>query len=96
MGCIAVSAGSGRRECRTRRRLVGLGQAIGPDTVRELHDRIVELARQRGVIRGRKMRVDTTGGGEQYPLSDRQRLVGRWGAGADADDEKDRGGRWAD
>jgi transposase, IS5 family len=40
--------------------LVRLGQAIGPDTVRELHDRIVELARQRGVIRGRKMRVDTT------------------------------------
>jgi transposase, IS5 family len=28
--------------------------------VRELHDRIVALARQRGVIRGRKMRVDTT------------------------------------
>jgi transposase, IS5 family len=40
--------------------LVRLGQAIGPDTVRELHDRIVALARQRGVIRGRKMRVDTT------------------------------------
>ena len=40
--------------------LVRLGQAIGPDTLRELHDRIVELARQRGVIRGRKMRVDTT------------------------------------
>ena len=40
--------------------LVRLGQAIGPDTLRELHDRIVALARQRGVIRGRKMRVDTT------------------------------------
>src|ERR1700751_5044642 len=40
--------------------LFRLGQAIGPDTLRELHDRIVELARQRGVIRGRKMRVDTT------------------------------------
>jgi len=40
--------------------LVRLGQAIGPDTVRELHDGIVALARQRGVIRGRKMRVDTT------------------------------------
>ena len=40
--------------------LVRLGQAIGPETIRELHDRIVELARQRGVIRGRKMRVDTT------------------------------------
>lgn len=40
--------------------LVRLGQAIGPETLRELHDRIVALARERGVIRGRKMRVDTT------------------------------------
>jgi IS5 family transposase len=40
--------------------LVRLGQAIGPETIRELHDRMVALARQRGVIRGRKMRVDTT------------------------------------
>lgn len=40
--------------------LVRLGQAIGPETLGELHDRIVALARQRGVIRGRKMRVDTT------------------------------------
>jgi len=40
--------------------LVRLGQAIGPETIRELHDRIVALARQRGVIRGRKLRVDTT------------------------------------
>jgi len=40
--------------------LVRLGQAIGAETIRELHDRIVSLARERGVIRGRKMRVDTT------------------------------------
>ena len=40
--------------------LVRLGQAIGPETVRELHDRIVALAQGRGVIQGRKMRVDTT------------------------------------
>lgn len=40
--------------------LVRLGQAIGAETIRELHDRIVVLARQRGVVRGRKMRVDTT------------------------------------
>jgi IS5 family transposase len=40
--------------------LIRLGQAIGPETIRELHDRVVALARQRGVIRGRKMRVDTT------------------------------------
>lgn len=30
--------------------LVRLGQAIGPETMRELHDRIVELARQRRVV----------------------------------------------
>ena len=40
--------------------LVRLGQAIGPETVRELHDRIVALGQERRVIRGRKMRVDTT------------------------------------
>src|SRR2546425_12112894 len=41
--------------------LVRLGQAIGPETVRELHDRIVALAQRRGGIQGRKMRGDTTG-----------------------------------
>jgi IS5 family transposase len=40
--------------------LVRLGQAIGPETVAELQERIVALAQKRGVIRGRKMRVDTT------------------------------------
>lgn len=40
--------------------LVRLGQAIGPETIAELHDRIVALARKQSVIRGRKMRVDTT------------------------------------
>ena len=40
--------------------LVRLGQAIGPETIRELHDRVVALAQQRRVVQGRKMRVDTT------------------------------------
>ena len=40
--------------------LVRLGQAIGPETMRELHDRIVALAKERGVVQGRKLRVDTT------------------------------------
>lgn len=40
--------------------LVRLGQAIGAETIRELHDRIVVLARERRVVQGRKMRVDTT------------------------------------
>jgi IS5 family transposase len=40
--------------------LVRLGQAIGAETIGELHDRIVALAQERRVIRGRKLRVDTT------------------------------------
>jgi IS5 family transposase len=40
--------------------LVRLGQVIGAETIAELHDRIVALAQERGVIQGRKMRVDTT------------------------------------
>src|SRR5260370_39316166 len=40
--------------------LARLGQLIGPKVIEELHRRGVELARERGVIQGRKMRVDTT------------------------------------
>src|SRR5215467_11320972 len=40
--------------------LVRLGQAIGAETIGALHDRIVALARERRVVEGRKMRVDTT------------------------------------
>ena len=40
--------------------LLRLGQAIGAETIRGLHDRIVGLAQERRVIQGRKLRVDTT------------------------------------
>ena len=40
--------------------LVRLGQTVGPEAIRELHDRLVAMAQERNVIRGRKMRVDTT------------------------------------
>jgi transposase, IS5 family len=40
--------------------LVRLGQAVGPEAIRELHDRLVAMAQERKVIQGRKMRVDTT------------------------------------
>jgi IS5 family transposase len=40
--------------------LVRLGQAVGPEAIRELHDRLVAMAQERKIIRGRKMRVDTT------------------------------------
>ena len=52
--------------------LVRLGQAVVPEAIRELHNRLVAIAQQRRVVRGRKIRVDTTGGGKQHSLSDRQ------------------------
>ena len=40
--------------------LARLGQAIGPEVIGELHERLMELASERGVVQGRRMRVDTT------------------------------------
>ncbi len=40
--------------------LARLGQAVGPEVIRELHERLVELARQHRVVQGRRLRVDTT------------------------------------
>jgi IS5 family transposase len=40
--------------------LARLGQVIGPEVIGELHERLMELARERDVVQGRKMRVDTT------------------------------------
>jgi IS5 family transposase len=40
--------------------LVRLGQVIGAETIAALHARVVALAQERGVIQGRKLRVDTT------------------------------------
>src|ERR1700732_336081 len=63
--------------------LARLGQAIGPEVIGELHERLMELARERGGGQGRKMRVDTTVGRDEYPLSDRQQFTRRWSARAD-------------
>ena len=40
--------------------LARIGQVLGPEVIRELHERLVALARERGLVKGRKMRVDTT------------------------------------
>ncbi len=37
-----------------------LGQVVGPEVVAQLHRRIVELAVEKKVVRGRRMRLDTT------------------------------------
>ena len=40
--------------------LIRWAALIGPETLQQLHDRVVELAKQRKVTRGRKLRVDST------------------------------------
>ena len=36
------------------------GVALGPEVLKRLHERVVKIARDRGVTAGRRMRVDTT------------------------------------
>ena len=40
--------------------LARIAQVVGGEAIGQLHQRLVEMARERGVIQGRKMRVDTT------------------------------------
>ena len=40
--------------------LARIGQVIGPEAIRNLHERLVALAQEHGVVQGRKLRVDTT------------------------------------
>jgi IS5 family transposase len=37
-----------------------LGLALGPDGVEKIHQRVVEIAKEKEVVKGRKMRLDTT------------------------------------
>ena len=36
------------------------GVAVAPEVIKRVHERIVEIARDRGIVEGRRMRVDTT------------------------------------
>ncbi len=36
------------------------GLAVGPEVLRQIHDRLVQIAQLNGVVAGRRMRVDTT------------------------------------
>ena len=36
------------------------GVAIGPEVIKQVHERLVQIAREKGVTSGRRMRVDTT------------------------------------
>ena len=40
--------------------LARLGQLMEPKIIEQLHQRVVELAQERGVTRGKRLRVDTT------------------------------------
>jgi transposase, IS5 family len=40
--------------------MVRLGQALGPEVTRKIHQRVVQLAREEKAVAGRKMRLDTT------------------------------------
>lgn len=40
--------------------LARLGQVVGPEVIRDAHERVVALAREHGVVTGRKLGVDTT------------------------------------
>ena len=59
-GISRVHTRFGDEELPDAKTLAPLGQAIGPEVIGELHERLMELARERGVVQGRKMRVDTT------------------------------------
>jgi IS5 family transposase len=36
------------------------GAAVGPEVVKQIHDRVVNIAKEKGIAQGAKMRVDTT------------------------------------
>jgi IS5 family transposase len=40
--------------------MIRWGKALGPTVIRAIHDRVVDLGRKRGVVFGRKLRIDTT------------------------------------
>lgn len=44
-------------DCKT---MVRWGKALGAKVTRAIHERVVDLGHKRGVVRGRKLRVDTT------------------------------------
>src|SRR5215469_9578399 len=60
LGVSRVHTDRRRESAGFAKTLARLGQAIGPEVIGKLHRRLMELARERGVVQGRKMRVDAT------------------------------------
>jgi IS5 family transposase len=57
LGCIGRSRASGPRRVPDAKTL---GRALGSQMVEQIHQRLVDMARQRHVVKGRKIRLDTT------------------------------------
>jgi IS5 family transposase len=53
-------AGIGAGKVPDDKTLGRLGRQLGPAVIEQIHQRVVELAREHKVVQGRKMRVDTT------------------------------------
>ncbi len=65
------------------------GTALGPQAIAQIHERIVAIAKDKGVVEGRKIRVDTTVVETNIHFPTDSSLLGRRRAGADPDDEED-------
>ena len=42
------------------RTLARIARALGPEGIEQPHERLIEMAREKRVVRGRKLRIDTT------------------------------------
>lgn len=69
------------------------GLAVGPQVLRQVHDRVVKLAHENGVIARRRMRVDTivVETNIHYPTDSTLLGDGVWGV--NPDHEEDHGDR---
>ena len=65
------------------------GLAVGPQVLKQVHERLVKIAQDQGIAVGRRMRVDTTVVETNIHYPTDFKLAGGWGAGADAGDEED-------
>src|SRR3989454_11569068 len=57
---IECSHGSVLKKFRMPKTLARIGCTLGPEVFQKVQDRIVGIAREKKVVEGRKMRVDTT------------------------------------
>ena len=71
------------------------GLAVGPQVLRQIHDRVVEIAQEKGVDRGTADARGHDRSGDQHPPSDRQHVARGRRARSDPHNEEDHGHCWA-